>query len=266
LLVLAATAPVRARQAPPAGTWQAVRTALQSLPPLSRADFEAGLKKLLAALEQWLKNNASLARPPATGDRWVVVLKHYGMGGTFGTKAADQPERCPGVEVGYEALVGIVERRALAEHWPGGVEYSGILGRLTSTGLCEVRDTLDGEKWCAGILNGSGPVEVTIALPGGTERDDFEVVLRPVASETTVTVTGSCSSLDNAAVAQQYRERDTQMFSLPDERVVRVTPTLHQALRHEHLYTQDLGAAPWSEGQFTMWVSRIGAPPTRPVR
>lgn len=266
MLVFALAVPQSAAppRAPSPGGWQLVQEAIKSLPPFSSPGFEAAVKKILAELEQWLKAHAIPLHQSRTGDRWVVVLRHTGMGGTFASKQAEQPDRCPGVPVGYESLVGVVERRAVAEHWPEGVEYTGTLGRQTSTGLCEVRDTPDGEKWCGGLINGSGPVEVTIALPADTERDAIEIVIRPVAAETQVLVEGKCSSLDNAAVAQQYREEDTLMFDLPDERGTTVKPTLHQALRHQHIYTQERGAAPWSESQYTMWVSRIGAPSPRP--
>lgn len=219
-----------------------------------KAKADAAVK---AAVEEWKRIVASSRQgPPGTGERFVVVLQQRAMSGTFPALSTDQPDRCTGVDVGFDSLVGVVERRAIPTVMAEAVEYYGILGRTTRTGLCEVRTTNDGDRWCAGILNGSGPVEVTILLPGDQGRDDGEVQLTPVAKDTTVAVTGSCSSLDNAAVEAQYRGHDGIAFDrLP-----------HDRLKHGDTYTNQKGAVPWSEGPYTMWVSQVGAAPATPPK
>ena len=154
---------------------------------------------------------------------------------------------------GTDTLTGIVTKLSEDED---GVSYKGTIRRVTDIGLCEVRDTPDGARWCGGELHGSGDIEVTIVVPAaGNDSANLQISLDPMPS-VTVAVGGNCSSLDNAAVAKQYKSHDTILFETTDVSSaggVRVPPT-GQLVPRADVYSQTRRVEP--ERGYTLKVER----------
>ena len=107
-----------------------------------------------------------------------------------------------------------------------GVQYAGDLTRATEVGLCEVKDTSDGTEWCAGHLSGGGLFRVTITVPPiDRDNEQARVKLEPRGAQVRATVSGSCSSLENAAVARQYKSEDSIYFETANATGTKLMPT-----------------------------------------
>lgn len=146
--------------------------------------------------------------PPAIGAaaRYKITLEFHGVWGLV----TDASGTCPGVPPGIDTLTGVVEEQSSDDD--EGSVYTGDFTRTSEVGLCEVKDTPDGDKWCAGHLKGGGPFHVTLTIPAiGNDNEQARVKLEPAAMAW-ATVSGSCSSLDNAAVAADYKAEDSIYF------------------------------------------------------
>ena len=177
-----------------------------------------------------------LAQSPGSGAQFKVTLQLHGHWGLL----TEPGDRCPAAPAGTDTLSGFVKFDNIDED---AVTYSGTLDRVTDMGLCEVRDTPDGEKWCGGELRGGGPVDVTIVVPAaGNDNDSLRIELEPHAV-VTVTVGGNCSSLDNAAVGKQYKSHDAISFETSDAPGALVPPTGGLVARNNVYHqTREIGA------------------------
>lgn len=160
---------------------------------------------------------------PAHGadERFRITLEYYGYWGLLTPPGGT----CPAAPAGTDKITGVVTKQSEDED---GVTYAGTLRRVTDIGLCEVRDTSDGTEWCGGELHGTGDVDVVIVVPSpGNDSANLQIELKP-RSSVTVAVGGNCSSLENAAVASQYKSHDTILFETTDVSSaggIRVPPT-----------------------------------------
>jgi hypothetical protein len=237
----------------------ALSTLFPFVPQDVRIEIAKGGSHALDEIERWaVKTFPKEGTPPGTGERFYVVFFFKGMQGSHAVLSTEQPDRCPGVYVGTDWMVGTVERRTVSTESEGKVEYSGVLERATDLGLCGVQQTADGDRWCSGRLKGSGPVEVKIELPGDQDLDDMSVLIQPQPSAK-ATVTGNCGSLDNPALERDYRSHDTLLFNLGRDRA------LKKALR-PGVYKQESDEELWAEGATTLAVGRVEAPPARPAK
>ena len=174
--------------------------------------------------------------PPAAGPtvRYRVTLTYHGVWGLV----TEANQVCPGVPPGTDTIAGIVEGVEPALGPPPdddtdaessedeGVQYAGDLTRATEVGLCEVKDTSDGTEWCAGHLSGGGPFRVTITVPPiDCDNEQARVKLEPRGAQVRATVSGSCSSLENAAVARQYKSEDSIYFETANASGTKLMPT-----------------------------------------
>jgi hypothetical protein len=223
-------------QAPPSppawlakGVERSAKAASEQLPAnaatlLSRAvdAWEAYGRRLLAA---------GPTAAPETGEVWQFAVFKAGRGGTHPFPMLDR-DRCIGVPGGLDVLVGYAARLEASTLRPGSIQYDGVVRRETDMALCEVQETTDGERWCAGSLVGGGLADVTILLPTSNRGSHFDgellfnpwtspgksaglaqrlpvsdpVGTAPIDGETTtVHVGGNCSSLDKTATAAEYR-------------------------------------------------------------
>jgi len=262
-------------------------------------EAEALRQKSDAAAEAYARKLKGLPRAPGTGERFLVVLHHRGIGGTVFALSSEQPEICPGVVVGHDNLIGIVERRSRPVLYPDSVEYFGILARDTKEGLCYTKQTSTGDDYCAAFLDGSGHAAVTIVLPGVDGPDEMQVIIRPLVKapppkvkarpatpdeedladlplpkplvpsyedvvddslrDATATSSSKCPDVSDVDTVNEYLRGDRLQFELPDERKVRGLP-LHAGLVHSHTYTQGLDEKPWAEGHhYTMLAVRTGS-------
>ena len=157
--------------------------------------------------------------PPGSGspERFKVTLEYYGVWGL----ATEAGGACPGGVPGTDTLVGNVVREVVNDE---GTFYAGNLTRTTNLGLCEERDTANGSEWCAGEVHGDGTFKVRIMVPP-VQRDEenLRIELKP-GNIKKIEVGGNCSSLDNAAVADQYRSGDTILFETSNRTDGRVPP------------------------------------------
>jgi len=173
------------------------------------------LARILFAVLPWLV----LVSPAHGAERFRITVEYYGYWGLVTPPSGV----CPAAPAGTDTLTGVVTKQSEDED---GVVYKGTLTRITDIGLCEVRDTADGTKWCGGELHGRGDVEVVILVPAAG-NDSVQIALDPQPS-VTVNVGGNCDSLDNAAVARHYKSHDTILFETTDVSSaggVRVPPT-----------------------------------------
>jgi hypothetical protein len=146
--------------------------------------------------------------PPVTGAtaRYKVTLEFHGVWGLV----TDASGTCPGVPPGIDTLTGVVQEQRSDDD--EGSVYAGDFIRTSEVGLCEEQETPDGGRWCAGHLKGGGPVHVTLTIPAlGNDNEQARVKLEPAAMAW-ATVSGTCSSLDNAAVAADYKAGDSIYF------------------------------------------------------
>ena len=312
LLLSGAGQPLRARQAPPAtsaapvaspewvlGKLLAASDVVNLITHLPAENVEALNKQYDAGRKEYERSTRDLPPPPRTGEKFLVVLHHLGIGGTVPAMSTDQPEVCPGVVVGTDYLVGIVERRVAPTIDSDSVEYFGVLSRATKEGLCFAKETATGSDYCSALLTGSGHAAVTIVLPGNGDRDDMKVMIRPgvkrpatpqpsgvtsidfqqVQDESLKDATAKASSncgpdVSPPQIVEDYLRGEMLQFDLPSEpqgedlapltppsSKARVTPRdLHLGLVDGHLYTQGLDDKPWAEGHhYTMYVAQKGS-------
>jgi len=174
--------------------------------------------RVLVALLLWL---VLVSPAPGADERFRITLEYYGYWGLLTPPGGT----CPAAPAGTDKITGVVEKFSADED---GVSYRGTLTRVTDIGLCEVKDTQDGERWCGGELHGNGPIDVVIEVPAaGNDSQNMKISWDPNPS-VTVAVGGNCSSLDNAEVAKQYKSHDTILFETTDVSSaggVRVPPT-----------------------------------------
>jgi hypothetical protein len=226
-----------------------------------------------------------LAQPPPGGGttvRYKVTLEYRGVWGLV-TEASGT---CPGVPPGLDTITGIVEgvepvgsgpppgsapgappgyppcsgvpcrplRGETEEETDEGVEYTGVFTRTTEVGLCEVKDTPNGTEWCAGHLSGGGPFKVTIQVPAfDHDNEQTRFKLEPQGMGVWATVSGSCSSLDNASVAADYRSEDSIYFETANASGTRLMPTGRLA---GGSYVQSV-TTPSELGEYTLKVEQV---------
>jgi len=184
-----------------------------------------------------------LAQAPASSGglaRYKVTVEM--RGGVWGS-ATETDGSCPKAAPGSDTLTGIVEgtEPAVAYQAPGtppctgvpcmgaddeDVIYEGTLWRTTSVDLCEVKTTTDGDEWCVGHLsNAGGWVKVTIRVPThGADNAQLGIEWEPQAS-LPVSVSGHCSTLDNAAEVANYRDHGAIRFETSNDPKARVPLT-----------------------------------------
>ena len=187
--------------------------------------------------------------------QYKITLEFHGVWGLV----TDQSGTCPGVPPGYDRLTGVVSGvepprngatgpRAVIpctgmpcqsagngppppdeDDGPAAVEYTGILARESEVGLCETKESADGTKWCSGHLSGKGPFRVSIKVPlsgNDSEQTRIEFETDPARlMAVTVSVSGACDTLDNAALAADYRSHDALYFETNDEPGSPLMPT-----------------------------------------
>jgi hypothetical protein len=155
---------------------------------------------------------------PSSSGRYRVTLEFHGVWGL----ANEANGTCPGVTPGTDILTGIVERSGASDE---GIEYAGALARTTHVGLCEASETADGTRWCAGEINGGGTFRVIITIPPrGRDNENASVAMKPDVN-VHAQVGGTCDSLDNAGVADDYEDGDTLYFETSNHAAGRVPPT-----------------------------------------
>lgn len=112
---------------------------------------------------------------------------------------------------------------------PDAVEYEGVLSRESEVGLCETKDTASGTEWCSGHLSGKGPFKVTIKVPlVGNDSEQTRIAFEPDPTRimaVTASVNGACDSLDNAALAADYRSQNAIYFETIDASGLPLMPT-----------------------------------------
>jgi hypothetical protein len=157
----------------------------------------------------WLAQSPPLAPSDQAHN---VTLEFQGYWGAYADHSTGT-DSCPGVEPGSDVLTGIV-RGVEDELDEDGITYTGVLTRTTAIGLCEAKDTPDGTRFCGGRLSGGGSFKVTIRMPAlGHDNEEATIELEPVGVMAVwVTVSGSCDSLDNAEVEDDYRSADAIHF------------------------------------------------------
>jgi len=101
--------------------------------------------------------------PGWAADTIKVSIVFTGLGGS---KGFDSPDACPGASrQGSDAMTGkLVWTDYDAED--GSVLYTGRLARATLFDLCEVKQTLEGDKWCTDRLTGSSQMDVSLEVYG----------------------------------------------------------------------------------------------------
>ena len=156
---------------------------------------------------------AMSARQGGTRVRYQVIRGFKGVWGLV----SDQQGACPDGQIrqGHDTLAGIVEgfENATRTNDGEGIRYEGVLTRTTDVGLCESTEGPSGTLWCGGQLQGGGAFKVTITVPDrDADNEDAAIVLSPASPTAGATVTGNCDSLDNAAVAADYKAGDTVYF------------------------------------------------------
>jgi hypothetical protein len=187
--------------------------------------------------------------PAASGQAHNVTLEFQGYWGAYADHSTGT-DSCPGVAPGSDVLTGTV-RGVEDELDEDGITYTGVLTRTTAIGLCEAKDTPDGARFCEGRLSGGGSFKVTIRMPAaGHDNEEATIALEPVGVMAVwVTVTGSCDSLDNAALEDDYRSPDainfetTGTWSLPPGKLV------------PGVYAQARQFKPNDQGQYTLRVN-----------
>jgi len=159
------------------------------------------------------------AAPAVTSPtRFDVTLEFHGAWGLM----TEANGTCPGATGGTDTLTGKVARTGVSD---AGIEYSGLLTRTTSVGLCETKETADGTRWCVAEINGGGTFLVTITIPvRGRNNENASVEMKPDHS-VQAQVGGHCDSLDNAAEKHDYEDGDTLYFETENHAAARVLPT-----------------------------------------
>lgn len=190
-------------QAPESDASQTLPANVAALISKATEDWEALYKRLL-------KDFPNV--PPDTGEIWFVSIQANGRGGTYPFPVSD-PDRCIGVPGGADVMEGYVVRLVNSTMRPGSVQYDGMLLRETNQALCEVQETSDGERWCAGSLMGRSLNALTILLPTDNNGShyDGEVRITPFdwnydPTQWGAHVGGKCTSLDNLAAETGYFE------------------------------------------------------------
>jgi hypothetical protein len=180
--------------------------------------------------------------PAAIGGpaRYQVTIESRGV--VWGS-ATETNGTCPKAGPGSDKLIGIVEgiEPAVAYQTPGtqpctrvpcmgaddeDVVYEGRLWRETSVDLCEVKTTADGDEWCVGHLTSAGGwINVKISVPTrGADNAQINIQWEPEPS-LPVSVAGHCSTLDNAAEEEGYRDHGGILFETSDDPQARVPGT-----------------------------------------
>jgi hypothetical protein len=230
------------------------------------------------------------ASPAGATARYKVTLEFVGVWGLV----TEANGTCPGVPPGRDTITGIVEGIEPAGSSPPtgtaqapppgytpcfgvpcrplpddeaagdsadedsadeGVQYTGVLTRTTTVGLCEAKDTPSATEWCAGHLSGGGPFRVTITVPPiDGDNEQARVKLEPQGMAVWATVSGSCSSLENAAVATQYRSEDSIYFETVNALGTKLMPTGRLS---RGTYVQTSRSAPGDLSGYTLTVVRV---------
>jgi len=187
--------------------------------------------------------------------RYQIVLDYKGVWGLV----SNEHGACPGGQIrqGHDTLTGTVEgfENASRSDDGAGIRYEGVLTRTTDVGLCESTEGPSGTLWCGGHLNGGGAFKVTITVPD-IEQDNEEaaIVLSPASSSAGATVTGTCDSLDNAAVAADYKAGDTLYFETANASGTGLLPT---GGLQPGTYGQTRRLAPGDPGHYTLRVQQV---------
>jgi len=177
---------------------------------------------------------------PGGPARYKVTIESRGV--VWGS-ASEPNGSCPKAAPGSDILTGIVEgiEPAIAYQAPGAppctgvpcvsaddedVVYEGRLWRTTSVDLCEVKTTADGDEWCVGHLSNAGAwVKVKILVPTrGADNAQLGIEWEPEPS-IPVSVSGHCSTLDNAEEEASYRDHGAIRFETSDDPQARVPAT-----------------------------------------